>query len=159
MAKAIAKNTRSPLTKNPRSAVSSIRRSGYELVPRRKRRGKLATYRDIAKMDFRPWTPEKGLFEFVSNFEDRIRRFGVPVRIAYRIMERTKRQLSNIHGRIEHEHVDGMMASLFEAAEVFKEIAAILDAAYIRVLSSASARVIAGRKFKGVDAPRTKRAA
>jgi hypothetical protein len=74
-------------------------------------------------------------------------------------MLRTKRQLSSMHGEVEHEAVDKVMSSLFEAAEVFKEAAAIIDAAYLRVLSSASARVIAGGKFKGVDEPEKKKAA
>jgi hypothetical protein len=43
------------MTKDVKSAVQSVRRSGLELVPRRKRTGKLATERDFAKLDWKPW--------------------------------------------------------------------------------------------------------
>jgi hypothetical protein len=41
------------------SAVTAIQQSGFELVPKRKTRGKLATERDLAKLTWTPWKPEE----------------------------------------------------------------------------------------------------
>jgi hypothetical protein len=44
-----------------RSAVSDVLLSGYDLKKRRKPTGKLATMRDYAKMDWKPWPCEPGM--------------------------------------------------------------------------------------------------
>jgi hypothetical protein len=47
-------STRRP-TASKISAVSRVPKSGFDLVPTRKRRGKAAKFRDFAKIDWKPW--------------------------------------------------------------------------------------------------------
>jgi hypothetical protein len=151
MAKTIAKNTR------PRSAVSSVVSSGFELVPKRKSRGKLATERDFAKVDFKPWTRDKGMgpTELIPK-DQQLADCGVACRIAYAIMLMPRDELIATHGKADHKIVDKMMGSIKENAEWLKGVVRMLDLAYLRVLASASAYNQAGGKFPGVHDMRRK---
>ena len=135
-----------------RSAVSRVQKSGFDLVPSRKRRGKSAKLRDLAKIDWKPWrrTPDMKPTELRPSYEttDHI---GVGCRVAYGIMLRTRAQLVAMHGKVKHEHVDEMMAHLAETEEWLKATAHMVEAAYVRVLASAAAAHTQGIKFKGVD--------
>jgi hypothetical protein len=141
------------MAKSNRSAVSAVvHNSGFDLVPKRKPRGKLATWRGIAKVDFKPWTrtPDMQPTELIPS-NATLQSCALPARMAYAIMLRTKEQLIEMHGKVEHEDIDNMMDDLSNTAEKLKSIVAILDTAYTRMLVSASARMISKGKFKGVD--------
>jgi hypothetical protein len=134
------------------SAVSRVQKSGFDLVPSRKRRGKSAKLRDFAKIDWKPWrrTPDMRPTELMPSREttDHI---GVGCRVAYGIMLRTRAQLVAVHGEVEHEHVDEIMGHLAETEEWLKATAHMVEVAYLRVLASAAAAHTQGIKFKGVD--------
>jgi hypothetical protein len=134
------------------SAVSRVPKSGFDLVPTRKRRGKAAKFRDFAKIDWKPWRRTRDMkpIELKPSREitDHI---GVGCRLASGVMLRTRGRLVAIHGEIEHEHVDQMMAHLCETAEWLKATTHMVEAAYVRVLASAAAAHTQGVKFKGVD--------
>ena len=56
-----------------------------------------------------------------------------------------------LHGQLDHAVVDQLMANLSDGAERLKEIAHMVDVAYLRMLASAVAAHKQGVKFKGVD--------
>jgi hypothetical protein len=138
--------------KPKRSAVSRVLKSGFELVPVKKRSGKPASIRAFAKIDWKPWrrTPDMRPTELMPSREttDHI---GVGCRVAYGIMLRTRAQLVAMHGEVEHAHVDEIMGHLAETDEWLKATAHMVEVAYLRVLASAAAAYAQGVKFKGVD--------
>ena len=67
--------------------------------------------------------------------------------IAYAIMLRSKEELVELHGELDHESVDQMMADLARTAEVLKQITAMVETAYLRVLASASERYMQSKPF------------
>lgn len=153
MAKATEKSTRKSLRK---SAVKDSYSSGLELVPKRPTKGKVATMRDFAKIDFQAWTKEKG--EELVPGADTMNTLGFWSRAAYAIMCRTKEQLVQSHSEMEHELVDNLMGGLADTGEKLKALAHMVETAYVRILASASAHSVAGGKFKGVhDMRKTKR--
>jgi hypothetical protein len=127
-------------------------KSGLDLVPTRKTRGKPATISGIAKIDFKPWKREPHMREgeLVPSNEF-LTSLGTPCRMAYAIMLLTREHLIASHGRLDHGIVDQMMTDLTDAAERLKEIAHMVEAAYLRVLASSAAAYKQGVKFKGVD--------
>jgi hypothetical protein len=136
--------------------------SGFELVPAGRgklRRGKPATLRQFAKIDFKPWKREPGMrkeefFPSSSMLDDH----GVTCRMAYAIMLMSRDELIAMHSKIDHEHVDEMMGNLTETSEFLKEVAHMVEAAYVRVLASASAALVQNRPFKGVTDTRARKA-
>lgn len=134
-----ARNAKSAASR--RSDVSDIKLSGYELIRRRKPRGKLATIRDYAKIKWRPWKPDEMLFS-----DERMRDLEVAARMAYGIMLMTREKTINMYKKLDHDLVDHMMADLTSAAEQLKGIAAMIEVAYLRVLAAGSAYALAGGK-------------
>ncbi len=146
------------------SAVAAVKKSGFKLVPTKesgKGKGKLATERDYAKIDWKPWKREKGmrkgeLLPNAGSFE----RCYVPARIAYATNLMDRKDLIDMHGKADHGHVDKVMGSLFETSEWLKGVVRMIDIAYIRTLASAAAFNQKGGKFPGVhDMRKTKRVA
>ena len=72
---------------------------------------------------------------------------AVPSRMAYAVMLQTKEELIKMHGTVDHEHVDQMMAQLTQSAETLKGITCMLETAYLRLLASASAHLVRKGKF------------
>ena len=73
--------------------------------------------------------------------------YGVGCRMAYAVMLMSRDELIAMHGRVEHKHVDEMMASMMSTAEGLKAIAFMAEAALTRVLAAAAAHEKAkGRK-------------
>ena len=62
-------------------------------------------------------------------------------------MLRSKEELVELHGELDHESVDQMMADLARTAEVLKQITAMVETAYVRVLASASKREMQRKPF------------
>jgi hypothetical protein len=131
------------------SKVSAVRLSGLELVPRAKLKGKLATARDVAKLNWKPWkrSPDMSSTEFVPSREitDAL---GITARIAYGIMLKSRADLIEMQKTIEHETVDELMGNLAQASEDLKALASMVDQAYVRILASASRHAVNGGKFK-----------
>jgi hypothetical protein len=151
MAKATPKSKRNRLPK--KSAVESVEKIGYDLVKTRPAKGKLATVRDYAKVTWEPWTREKGMAagELIPSNE-RLLEFGVPCRMAYAVMLRTRAELIESHGKVDHSQVDEMVACFADTSEMLKGLVLMLDTAYLRVLASAAAFHAKGGKFPGVSA-------
>jgi hypothetical protein len=126
-----------------------VRHSGFELVAKRPRKGKLATEADIAKLDWKPWKQPRDGKLIPSDLD--FARCGVPARMAFAVMLRTRDDLIGSHSKVEHTIVDKMMANFAETAEWLKSIVAMIDLAYMRVLASAAAYNARGGKFKGVS--------
>jgi hypothetical protein len=136
----------------PKSAITRVVKSGLDLVPTKKFRGKPATMSDYAKVDFKPWNREPGMGKtelFPS--DEALTNLGVSYRIAYATMLMTREDLIAMHGSLDPAVADQMMANLSDATERLKEIAHMTEAAYARVLASAAAAYKQGVKFKGVD--------
>jgi hypothetical protein len=136
----------------PKSAITRVVKSGLDLVPSKKFRGKRATMSDYARIDFKPWKrePDMGKTELFPS-DEALTSLGVSGRIAYAIMLKSREDLIASHGKLDHAVVDQMMANLSDATERLKEIAHMVEAAYIRMLASAAAASKQGLKFKGVD--------
>ena len=138
---------------------ASVVQSGFELVPKRKARGKIATERDFAKADWEPWKRADGMgpTELIPK-DASLERCGVACRLAYAIMLMPRDELIAMHGKAEHKVINAMMGNLDETAEWLKGLVAMLDGAYARVLASACAYNVKGGKFPGVhDMRKTKR--
>jgi hypothetical protein len=143
----------------PKSAITRVVKSGLDLVPTKKFRGKRATMSDYAKIDFKPWKREPGMGKdelFPS--DEALTHLGVSCRIAYATMLMTREDLIAMHGKLDPAVADQMMANLSDATERLKEIAHMTEVAYARVLASAAAALKQGVKFKGVDDRPSRRA-
>jgi hypothetical protein len=66
---------------------------------------------------------------------------GVTARVACAIMLRTRDELVDMH---DHDSIDEMMTSIDQASESLKWITHMVDTAYVRILTSASAHLAAG---------------
>lgn len=143
------------------SAVRSVPQSGLKLVPERNTRGEgaasLKQIAKIAKIDFQAWTRDPGMGpnELLPSNETLLNA-AVPARLAYSIMLKTREQLIEMHGKIEHQQVDEMMAAFAAAGEKLKAIAYMVEGAYARVLASAAPHNQRKGKFKGVHDMRYK---
>jgi hypothetical protein len=136
----------------PKSAITRVVKSGLDLVPTKKFRGKRATMSDYAKIDFKPWKREPGMGKTELFPSDKaLAHLGVSCRIAHATMLMTREDLIAMHGKLDHAITDQMMANLSDATERLKEIAHMTEAAYARVLASAAAAYKQGVKFKGVN--------
>jgi hypothetical protein len=76
---------------------------------------------------------------------------GVTCRMAYAIMLRTREQMIEAHGDLDHAVLDQMMTRLAETGETLKAIAHMVEIADLRFLASLAAAYKQGVKFKGVD--------
>jgi hypothetical protein len=106
---------------------------------------------DYAKADFKPWKREPNMREdelFPSN--EKMAELGVTCRLAYGIMLRTREQLIEAHGELDHAAIDQIMTRLAQTGETLKAIAHMVEIADLRFLASAAAAYEQG-VFKGVD--------
>jgi hypothetical protein len=142
VAKAKAKYKRKSPAK--KSAVTKAYNSGLELVAKRRLRGRRATFRDFAKVDWKPWSQKK----IPLPSDETVSRLGLYCRIASQIMTRSKAELIESHKKVDHESMDTLMGGLLDTCEKLKALARLVDAAYVRLLTSASAHFMAGGKFK-----------
>jgi hypothetical protein len=67
--------------------------------------------------------------------------------LAYLLLQRSKAELIEMHGRVEHKTVDQLMATLAQTAEHWKFLAGIAEAAYVRVAAAAAERQRRGKPF------------
>lgn len=127
-----------------RSAIHDIYNSGLELVEKRKPRGKPATYKDLAKINFEPWE-EEGVKELAPS-SDMMKELGFYSRCACAILMRSKAELIESYKTLGPKATDELMAHLADTREKMKALAKTMDVAYMRLLGAASAHVVAGVK-------------
>jgi hypothetical protein len=75
------------MTLQTHSAIESVVRSDWELVPRRKRKGKLASARDLAKLDWQPWEHHPK----APPSRETMERLGAMTRFAYLSMGKSRK--------------------------------------------------------------------
>jgi hypothetical protein len=127
----------------------NVRLSSLELVQKRRRRGKLATLRAYAKANFDPWQRDRDMnSKELLPSNQTLLNCGVPARIAYAMMLKSKEELIEMFDKLELEDIDSMMASIVESAETLKAIASMLEMADTRMLVAACARELGKRKPK-----------
>jgi hypothetical protein len=141
------------MSKDVKSALQSIRRSGLELVPRRRRAGKLATERDFAKLDWKPWKhpPDLSPSEPLPSRET-METVSITARIAYSIMLKSREELIEMHKAIEHEAMDELMGKLAQAAEDLRRSRRYAIRTYVHILAAGSKHAVSGGKFKFKEA-------
>lgn len=130
--------------------MERVQKCGFDLfestaVPE----GEPASEKDYAAVDWEAWkVPEGEPPEYCWPDNDLLRNCGVQARVAYRIMLKSKSEMVDFHGELEHETVDEMMAGLCQAEEHLKFLAHMIETATVRVIAGAPARKAAGKPFK-----------
>ena len=134
------------------SAMSEVARSGFDLTPTRRRKGKLATIARIAKADIEPFKcpPGMGANELVPA-PGMIDRLGFCARMAFALMKQSKPEFVALFERMGLEDADQLMTELFRASEDLKSMAHMVEMAQARLIVAASAAAQGERK-----APRRK---
>ncbi len=117
--------------------LAHVIKSGLELVPERKHRGKPATLRDYAKLaerEMKPWTysPDEPTPDKI------VHDCAVSAWVSFVVMTRTKDQLIAMHRDMSIDHLDGMMFELAQGAEKLKLIVSMIEAAEARMLVAGS---------------------
>jgi hypothetical protein len=131
-----------PLPADRPSAIASVERSGLKLVEDDAPIGEPATLEQLAAMEFEPWA---GKSEGTKSLTDESWiNHRVPVIFAHAIMFMSKRDLINVHRDVDPDHVDQLMANIFETAEWLKALASMLEGAQTRLIASACAAVDEG---------------
>lgn len=74
----------------------------------------------------------------------------------YAIMLMPRDELIAMHGKVDHDHVDAMMADFAGTAESLKATVLMLDTAFLRIMASCAAAHKKGTKFPGVHDMRRK---
>ena len=103
-------------------------RSGLKLVPSPKRpKRRLATEKQMAKMDFNPWNKdERGLSIFGG---ESWHKHGINVRFAYSLMLMSKKEMIGLHRDVDQDHIDVLFANIFETAEFLNYVAGMMESA------------------------------
>jgi hypothetical protein len=116
-----------------------IGRTKLDVIPHRKRRGKVATVADLARITWDPWTREPGMKPGEMAPKDQtMRECGVLARMAYNVMLMTRDDLiAAIHKA--PNLLLGMEKQFAETSQTLKEIAVMLDTAQMRVLAAGAA--------------------
>ncbi|MGO8842967.1 MAG: hypothetical protein ACLQF1_18075 [Methyloceanibacter sp.] len=121
------------------SAISEVERTGYELVKCRKTKGKLATMRDYARVDFKPWKGNEDGKLIPS--DETLLNCGVSARMANAVMLQSKEELVGMFDDLPIEVIDEMMVGLVQSAEVLKATIIMLETAYLRIRQPAHTRL------------------
>jgi hypothetical protein len=108
--------------------------------PKEDEMSKPATMRDYAKVDFKAWKNPEG--KLIPS-DKTLARFGIPARLAYATMLRTKDELIDGMGRLPIVALDELLTHLSTAERDLKEIAGMIESAQLRILSALSAAEIA----------------
>jgi hypothetical protein len=123
--------------------------SGYDLTPKKKQTGKLASVQDYAKVDWKPWKRSPDMQPGELFPPDKIMRdMGITARLAYGVMLRTRDELIGMYKNVDLDAIDEMMTCFGTCSEQLKTIVSMIDAAHARVLAAASAHVMASGEVK-----------
>jgi len=118
-------------------------------VRRRPRKGRTATMRDYARVKFEPWTYKSDKDRSVLRIKlpGKLQFCGQSALIAHAIMQKTKDELAKCYDAPgAYKIIDQTLGRIAEASEMLKEIVALLDGAFVRLLVAGSAREIAKNK-------------
>ena len=130
-----------PLPADRPSAIASVKSSGLRLVEG-KSKGKSATHEQCAAMKFEPWAGKSEGTEALTG--ENWMQHRISVVFAHATMFMSKRDLINLHRDVDPDHVDQLMANIFETAEWLKAVASMMEGAQARVIASACTAVDEG---------------
>jgi hypothetical protein len=130
-----------PLPADRPSAMASVKRSGLRLVEG-KSKGKPATHEQLSAMEFEPWAGKSEGTEVLTG--ENWLEHRVAVIFAHATMFMSKRDLIEMHRDTDPDHVDQLMATIFETAEWLKGVVAMMEGAQTRLIASACAAVDEG---------------
>jgi hypothetical protein len=134
------KSKRPPPADRP-SAMASVKSSGLRLVEG-KSKGKTATHEQLSAMEFEPWAGKSEGTEGLTG--ENWMQHRISVVFAHATMFMSKRDLINLHRDVDPDHVDQLMANIFETAEWLKAVALMMEGAQTRLIASACAAVDEG---------------
>lgn len=127
-----------------KSKMSDVVRSGFDLVPHRKVR-RVASAAHYARVTWKPW---KDVGESLIPDRETAQVLATNSRIAHAVMLRSKRQLMAGNKQLGEEKLDEVLASLFQTAENFKQLAHLVETAVTRMIAAEAARALAPRAEK-----------
>jgi hypothetical protein len=128
------------MTKKRKSRAVEIDMSNLDFVPRPSRRKcRPATIEEYAELEFEPWQREPGMgaSELMPSMA-LMRDLGVSARLAYALMLMSKRDMSEAIEKMGEDLADSLFGGILNAAERFKEIAQMCEAAEARFLVAGS---------------------
>jgi hypothetical protein len=131
-----------PLPADRPSAMASVKSSGLRLVDGDKSTGKPATHEQLAAMEFEPWAGKSEGTESLTG--ENWMQHRISVVFAHATMFMSKRDLINLHRDVDPDHVDQLMANIFETAEWLKAVAFMMEGAQARLIASACTAVDEG---------------
>ena len=131
-----------PLPADRPSAIASVERSGLKLVEDDTPIGEPATHEQFAAMEFEPWAGKSEGTESLTG--ENWMQHRISVVFAHATMFMSKRDLINLHRDVDPDHVDQLMANIFETAEWLKAVAFMMEGAQARLIASACTAVDEG---------------
>jgi hypothetical protein len=131
-----------PLPADRPSAVESVKRSGLKLVDDDNAKGEPATHEQFAAMEFEPWAGKSEGTEGLTG--ENWMQHRISVVFAHATMFMSKRDLINLHRDVDPDHVDQLMANIFETAEWLKAVAYMMEGAQTRIIAAGCAAVDEG---------------
>jgi hypothetical protein len=131
-----------PLPADRPSAIESVKSSGLRLVDRDTSIGEPATHGQLAAMEFEPWAGKSEGTEALTG--ENWMQHRISVVFAHATMFMSKRDLINLHRDVDPDHVDQLMANIFETAEWLKAVAFMMEGAQARLIASACTAVDEG---------------
>lgn len=131
------------------SELSKVKKIGLELVPSHKIKRKKASQGDYAKITWKPWTGKKPDSKPFLDNERLQEMIGIPCRLAYAYMFKTREEQIAQHGTADPKILDKLMAMWSQAEEDLKSLVQLLSGASGRMLASACAFVEREDQAKG----------
>jgi hypothetical protein len=131
-----------PLPADRPSAIASVKSSGLRFVDRDTPIGEPATHEQLAAMEFEPWAGKSEGTEALTG--ENWMRHRISVVFAHATMFMSKRDLINLHRDVDPDHVDQLMANIFETAEWLKAVAFMMEGAQGRLIAAGCAAVDEG---------------
>jgi hypothetical protein len=136
-----------PLPADRPSAIESVESSGLRLVEREAKSGELATQAQLATMEFEAWDGKSEGTPALTGDSWMERRISVVM--AHATMFMSKRDLINLHRDVDYDHVDQLMANIYETAEWLKAVAYMMEGAQARLLATLCAAADEGVVGRG----------
>jgi hypothetical protein len=131
-----------PLPADRPSAMARVESSGLRPVDDDTSAGEPATHEQLAAMEFEPWAGKSEGTKSLTG--ESWMKHRVSVIFAHATMFMSKRDLINLHRDVDPDHVDQLMANIFETAEWLKAVAFMMEGAQARLIASACTAVDEG---------------
>ena len=123
-----------PLPADRPSAIESVKSSGLRLIDRETTTGEPATHAQLAAMDFEAWEGKSEGTPALTG--ENWMQHRIAVVLAHATMFMSKRDLIELHRDVDLDHVDQLMANIFETAEWLKAVAFMMEGAQSRLLAA-----------------------